>query len=45
MSMSRELLDELTEHLGPPDEHLVTEAVEELTALVHRGRTTDDPGV
>lgn len=36
MSMLRELLDELAEQLGPPDEGMVAEAVEELTALVHR---------
>jgi hypothetical protein len=39
----RELLDELTEQLGPPDEGMVAEAVEELTALVHRARTADLP--
>ncbi|MGH3764326.1 MAG: hypothetical protein ACRDS0_19030 [Pseudonocardiaceae bacterium] len=32
----RELLDELAEQLGPPDEEMVAEAVAELTALVHR---------
>jgi len=37
----RELLDELTEQLGPPDEGMVAEAVGELTALVHRVRTAD----
>lgn len=36
MSILRDLLDELTEQLGPPDESMVTEAVGELTALVHR---------
>lgn len=35
MSILRELLDELTEQLGPPDESMVTEALGELTALVH----------
>lgn len=39
----REMLDELTEQLGPPDEGMVAEAVEELTALVHRARTADLP--
>ncbi len=29
----RELLDELAEQLGPPDEGMVAEAVAELTAL------------
>lgn len=41
MSMLRELLDELTEQLGPPDEGMVTEAVEELTVLMHRVRTAE----
>lgn len=39
----RELLDELTEQLGPPDEGMVAEAVGELTALAHRARTADLP--
>ncbi|HET9257212.1 MAG TPA: hypothetical protein VFO16_18710 [Pseudonocardiaceae bacterium] len=39
----RKLLDELAEQLGPPDEAMVTEAVEELTALVHRVRTAELP--
>jgi hypothetical protein len=39
----RELLDELEEQLGPPDEGMVAEAVEELTALVHRVRTAELP--
>ncbi|MGH3975683.1 MAG: hypothetical protein ACRDS9_20485 [Pseudonocardiaceae bacterium] len=39
----RELLDELTEQLGPPDEGMVAEAVGELTALVHRARTAVAP--
>ena len=39
----RELLDELAEQLGPPDEAMVTEAVQELTALVHRVRTAELP--
>jgi hypothetical protein len=39
----RELLDELTEQLGPPDEGMVAEAVEELTSLVHRARTAELP--
>jgi hypothetical protein len=30
------MLHELTEQLGPPDEGMVAEAMEELTALVHR---------
>ncbi|MGH3801127.1 MAG: hypothetical protein ACRDTD_13510 [Pseudonocardiaceae bacterium] len=34
MSTLGELLDELTEQLGPPDEGMVAEAVEELTALL-----------
>ncbi|MGH3798033.1 MAG: hypothetical protein ACRDSP_24515 [Pseudonocardiaceae bacterium] len=40
----RELLDELAEQLGPPDEGMVTEAVGELTALVHRAQTSQLPG-
>ena len=43
MSMLRELLDELSEQLGPPNEGMVGEAVEELTALMHRARTADLP--
>lgn len=43
MSMLNELLDELTGELGPPDEGMVAEAVEELTALVHQARTADLP--
>lgn len=39
----RELLDELAEQLGPPDEAMVAEAVEELTALVHRVRIAELP--
>ncbi|MGH3717808.1 MAG: hypothetical protein ACRDRI_03015 [Pseudonocardiaceae bacterium] len=39
----RELLDELAEQLGPPDEGMVTETVGELTALVHRAQTADVP--
>ncbi len=39
----RELLDELAEQLGPPDEDMVAEAVGELTALVHRARTAELP--
>ncbi|MGH3856307.1 MAG: hypothetical protein ACRDR6_23015 [Pseudonocardiaceae bacterium] len=38
-----ELLDELAEQLGPPDEGMVTEAVAELTALVHPAQTADVP--
>ena len=40
----RELLDELAEQLGPPDEDMVAEAVQDLTALVHRVRTAELPG-
>jgi hypothetical protein len=39
----RELLDELAEQLGQPDEGMVTEAMGELTALVHRVRTAELP--
>ncbi len=39
----RELLDELAEQLGPPDEGMVAEAVGELTALAHRARTAELP--
>lgn len=39
----RELLDELAEQLGPPDEGMVAEAVGELTAVTHRARTADLP--
>lgn len=39
----RELLDELAEQLGPPDEVMVAEAVQDLTALVHRVRTAELP--
>ena len=43
MSTLGELLDELAEQLGPPDEGMAAEAVEELTALVHRAWTADLP--
>lgn len=43
MSTLRELLNELVEQLGPSDEDMVAEAVEELTALVHETRTADLP--
>lgn len=43
MSILCELLDELAEQLGPPDEGMVAGAVAELTALVHRARTADLP--
>lgn len=39
----RELLDELAEQLGPPDEDMVAEAVGQLTAVAHRARTADLP--
>lgn len=39
----RELLDELAEQLGPPDETMVAEAVGELTALAHPVRTAELP--
>jgi hypothetical protein len=39
----RELLDELAEQLGPPDEGMVAEAVAELTALTHQVRIADLP--
>ncbi|HKS53345.1 MAG TPA: hypothetical protein VJS67_15880 [Pseudonocardiaceae bacterium] len=35
------MLDELAEQLGPPDQHMVAEAVQDLTVLVHRVRTAD----
>ncbi len=43
MSILSELLDELAEQWGPPDEGMVAEAVAELSALVHRARTADLP--
>lgn len=39
----RELLDELAEQLGPPDEGMVAEAVRELTAAAHQARTAHLP--
>ncbi len=42
MSTLRELLDELAEQLGPPDEGMITEAVAELTALMHRAEDASD---
>ncbi len=43
MSMLHELLDELSDQMGPPDEGMVSEAVEELTVLVHRVRPAELP--
>lgn len=39
----RGFLDELAAQLGPPDEDMVAEAVQELSALVHRVRTAELP--
>ena len=39
----RELLNDLAEQLGPPDEGMVAEALGELTALTHRVRAGQLP--